>query len=121
MFGKKENKQKGDFGEAAAAVYLKKKGYKILETNYRLKSGEIDIIASKREYIVFVEVKLRRNSDKGEPCEAVDYRKQQKIINTAKSYIQAKELYSSDFRFDVVEVITENNIIRHIENAFGEQ
>lgn len=121
MAGKEENKIKGDMGEALAAKVLKKKGYTILDKNYRLRTGEIDIIAKDKGYIVFVEVKYRQNTNKGNPAEAVDYRKQRKIIATAKNYIQRANLYEYDFRFDVVEIIGgANPLYRHIENAFGE-
>lgn len=121
MAGKEENKQKGDIGEALAVKILQKKGYTILDKNFRLRTGEIDIIAKHKGYIVFVEVKYRQNTGKGNPAEAVDYRKQQKIIATAKSYIQRNSLYDCDFRFDVIEIIGgEKPLYRHIENAFGE-
>ncbi|MDD3570576.1 MAG: YraN family protein [Lachnospiraceae bacterium] len=121
MAGKEENKQKGDFGEELAAKVLKKKGYTILDKNFRLRTGEIDIIAKHKGYIVFVEVKYRQNTDKGNPAEAVDYRKQQKIIATAKNYIQKNSLYDCDFRFDVMEILGgEKPLYRHIENAFEE-
>ena len=121
MAGKEENKQKGDIGEALAAKILLKKGYVILDRNYRLRTGEIDIIAKRSGYIVFVEVKYRQNTYKGSPAEAVDFRKQQKIISTAKCYIQRNNLYDADFRFDVIEIIGgEKPLYRHIENAFGE-
>ncbi|HCT64897.1 MAG TPA: YraN family protein [Lachnospiraceae bacterium] len=121
MSGKEENKKKGDIGEALAAKILQRKGYTILDKNFRLRTGEIDIIAKQKGYIVFVEVKYRHNIDKGNPSEAVNYLKQQKIIATAKNYIQRKNLYDADFRFDVIEIIGgETPLYRHIENAFGE-
>ena len=118
MFAKKENKIKGDFGERLAVKYLKGKGYKIIETNFRLRSGEIDIIAKDGDYIVFAEVKFRENNDYGEPCEAVGYRKQRKIINTAKAYIQKNEIYDFGFRFDGIEILNADKSVRHIINAF---
>ncbi|MGL4790183.1 MAG: YraN family protein [Anaerotignaceae bacterium] len=116
MFGL--NKVKGQFGENLAVKFLKKKGYKILETNFSTKTGEIDIIVKHKDYIVFVEVKRRLTLEKGQPSEAVGFRKQQKIINTAKGYIQKNNLYNNDFRFDVIEIV--GTEINHIENAFWE-
>ena len=117
---KELNKKKGNYGEDIAVKELIKKGYTVLERNYRLRDGEIDIIAQKDETIVFAEVKLRTSADNGMPCEAVDNRKQIKIINTAKSYIQTLEKDYS-FRFDVIEIlISDRTYLRHIENAFWE-
>jgi len=117
---KNHNKIKGNFGESVAEKELIKKGYTIIENNYRTKEGEIDLICSKNNTMVFVEVKLRTSVENGEPCEAVDRRKQQKIINTAKSYIQCLEKDYS-FRFDVIEVLVSDRIyVRHTENAFWE-
>jgi putative endonuclease len=118
-----QNKIKGNKGEAIAVSYLQSKNYKILSTNYRTKQGEIDIIATDDEYIVFVEVKYRTSTEYGEPKEAVNSFKIQKIKNTAISYIQQKNLHNSYFRFDVIEVIKTKELpkasINHIENAFG--
>ena len=74
------NRKLGSKWEHAAADYLKKSGYEILETNFRCRIGEIDIIAEKDGIIIFVEVKLRTSTEKGMPCEAVDIKKQKKII-----------------------------------------
>lgn len=120
-----ENKSVGDFGENSACTYLKHRGYKILDRNYRNRGGEIDIIAEKHNYVVFVEVKTRNTADFGEPSEAVNLLKQQKIINTAQNYIMQNE-FDSDFRFDVIEVMYKKSVfggfktvkVNHIENAF---
>ena len=83
--------------------------------------GEIDIIAEKDNTVVFVEVKLRKDTKYGLPCEAVDLRKQKKIIETAKDYIQKNDLYNKNFRFDVIEILIQEKIfMRQTENAFGE-
>ncbi len=110
----------GTLGENAAVKLLKKKGYEILERNFRKKYGELDIIAKKDDLVVFVEVKLRSSKDFGTAAEAVTFKKQQRIIRTAKAYIVQHSLDCA-FRFDVIEVyhkgltITEVN---HIESAF---
>lgn len=112
----------GDFGEEAAAEYLEEKDYEILERNFRLKFGEIDIIARSEDCLVFVEVKTRRSNMFGEPSEYVDYKKQQRIKKAASVYANVENTY---MRFDVIEVFYEQkdgNIyltsINHIENAF---
>jgi putative endonuclease len=104
----------GDRGEQAAADYLQAAGYDILERKYRSKIGEIDIIAKRKNVLVFVEVKTRRNTTYGFPAEAVTYRKQRKIINTASCYLQQIHNTNICCRFDVIEIfLTENNIIKH--------
>lgn len=114
-----DNQTKGAIGEALASKQMIRMGYEILERNYRAEGGEIDIIAKKDTYIVFTEVKYRTGREKGEPCEAVDRRKQEHIIRTAKVYIAEKEL-DGDFRFDVAEVLEENGkkMFRYTENSF---
>ena len=110
----------GKKGEEAAAAYLEEMDYEILHMNYGGKSGEIDIIAlSPEDVCVFVEVKTRQNANFGRACEAVDLKKQEKIIHTAMMYN-----YNGDMRFDVIEVYYTYEPdfkvieINHIENAF---
>lgn len=114
----------GDFGEDAAAKYLKKKRYKILCRNYSNKYGEIDIIAKYKRDIIFVEVKTRPDSVFGTPAEAVTYTKRQKIFKCAKWYM-AENNIDRGARFDVIEVYAELvgekyklKEINHIEGAF---
>ncbi len=115
-------KQTGDIGEKYTERYLKKNGYKILERNFRLKCGEIDIIAQKGEYIIFTEVKTRAVNFIARPYEAVDRLKIAKIKKTAAMYIAQNQL-DAYFRFDVSEVFTDTKSgkvidINYIENAF---
>lgn len=117
----KAKKELGAFGEKAAAEYLIKNKYKIMDKNYKTRLGEIDIIAKDKNDIVFIEVKTRTNTKYGLPCEAVDFRKQHVICNVASLYILNKNLKRYNFRFDVVEVIVSNDkvsSINHIKNAF---
>ncbi len=118
MFFKKllNTKQKGDYGENKAAAYLKRKGYKILERNYRTRFGEIDIIARKKDVVAFVEVKARSNDDFGTPDEAVDFRRQCRMCRTAKFYMMNKD--ETSVRFDVIEVYLTDGRINHYEDAF---
>jgi putative endonuclease len=112
------NVQKGNLGEDLATKYLITKGAYIIETKYKIKSGEIDIIARLNDEILFVEVKARSSIKFGYPSEAVNYKKQLKIISVAKYYILKNKLEHIKVRFDVIEVYLKNNKINHIENAF---
>lgn len=113
----------GAWGEALAAEYLRKKRYQILEANFRTRIGEIDLIASNRQYLVFVEVKLRKNADFAMAREFVDYRKQGKIRSTAQLYL-AYHPTRLQPRFDVIEIYapegmeTKSPVINHLEDAF---
>lgn len=115
-YTKIKNSIEGKKSETKAVLFLKKHGYKILETNFKNKIGEIDIIAEKDGVIVFIEVKNRSTYRFGRPIEAVDFRKQNKIKKVAEIYLMIKNKYYNDVRFDVVEVSNDN--LEHIENAF---
>jgi putative endonuclease len=105
--------------ESLAAAYLEKKGYVILERNYRCRTGEIDIIAQENEYLCFVEVKYRSGNGCGSPLEAVNYHKQRKILGVAGYYMMKKGLPGDTAcRMDVVAI--EGDEITLIRNAFGE-
>lgn len=107
----------GSSYEEIAAAYLTNKGYEILEKNYRNRQGEIDLIAREGPYLVFIEVKFRRDDRNGTPAEAVDYHKQQKIIRTARHYLMIRHCDESQpCRFDVVAIL--GNDITVIQNAF---
>ncbi|MDO5018527.1 MAG: YraN family protein [Lagierella massiliensis] len=108
----------GNFGEDIAKAYLEKKGYTLIDRNYSSSFGEIDLIMNKGEVLVFIEVKLRKNSDFGRPRDFVTSSKQKKILKTALTYMSKKQLQELQPRFDVVEILTDNNYIEHIENAF---
>ena len=118
-----KNNLSGRWGEAAAANYLRAKGYRILCANYRCRMGEIDLIAEDRSNLVFVEVKTRRDNRFAEAAEHVDRRKRQRLITTAELYLSLHET-DRQSRFDVIEVYapqgtdTECPDIRHLENAF---
>lgn len=110
----------GKTGETAAAKYLKVKGYKILDRNYRKTYGELDIVAQKGENIAFVEVKTRKSDSYGTPAEFVTLKKQKKLIKAAYTYIQEHNL-DAEFTFDIVEVYIEGKKVKdinHIKNAF---
>ena len=109
----------GSAGESAAATYLKKNRYKILGQNYSCRFGEIDVIAQQGKYIVFVEVKTRKNENFAQAREFVTRAKQERIMKAAMLWLQQND---SDLqpRFDVIEVVGEGRTqkITHIENAF---
>ena len=110
----------GKEGERVAERYLKKKGYKLVERNYRCAVGELDLIVLDRRVIVFVEVKTRTGSGFGSPLEAVEFRKQHKMIQTAQFFLTAKNLNQREARFDVVGVCWSGlePSVQHIQNAF---
>ena len=107
----------GKVGEKKAAKYLKRKGYKILETNFSIGIGEIDIIAQDKKTLVFIEVKTRSTDAFGRPSDAVDKLKRAKYVKVAQAYL-IKNYGKTDVlsRFDVIEI--ENGQINHVENAF---
>ena len=110
----------GKEGERVAERYLHKKGYKLVERNYRCKAGELDLIVLDRGVVVFVEVKTRTGRGFGSPLEAVEFRKQRKMIQAAQFFLAEKGLQQRDARFDVVGVSWPGRepIVEHIENAF---
>jgi len=99
----------GAKGEEIAAGYLQSLGYRILERNYRVKLGEIDIIAEQGADLVFIEVKTRRDSHFGSPFEAVTAAKQQQLSRVAQEYICRRGCHNRPVRFDVVGVRLEEN------------
>jgi len=127
---KKDRKQQvGRLGEKHAARYLKRKGYRIKARNIHLSHNEIDLIASNKAYIVFVEVKTRtiKSPDAPfvRPSLAVDYGKRKRTLEAAYSYIRQNPTDKQP-RIDVIEVLLFEDPLRlfsinHIENAFGAQ
>ena len=114
----------GIIGENMVAAFLQKNGWSVIKRNYQCRFGEIDIIAEKDKTIIFVEVKTRAENTIVSPREAVDSRKQQRIILTANDYISKTETLLQP-RFDVAEVTTLSRAdgttgyrLNYIENAF---
>lgn len=118
-----KRKEVGAIGEKLAADYLKKRGYKIIQRNYRCREGEIDIIAQKGEFLVFVEVRTKKNTAFGTPEESVTLSKREKLISLADAYLQTLRNQPSSWRIDVVavELTPDNRVSRleHIENAIS--
>ncbi|MBQ5389666.1 MAG: YraN family protein [Clostridia bacterium] len=123
MFWGKTTKDIGACGEKIAAKYLQQHGYRIIAQNVRSAHGEIDIIAENKEFLIFAEVKARRDdpkrfADYGLPCEAVNKAKQQHILYTARVYLE-KHPSDKEVRFDVLEVyLGQHARVNHIEDAF---
>lgn len=114
-----EHNETGQKGEELAAVFLKNKGYSILETNWRFHQLEADIIALQGDILVVVEVKTRSSKLFGEPETFVTRQKQNNLIKAANGYIQRFDL-DFEVRFDIISVFTGNGNadINHIEGAF---
>lgn len=106
----------GSRQEGIAAEYLKKNHYEILECNYRCKLGEVDIIARDGKYLVFVEVKYRKNLKMGSPLEAVGSRKQNRIRRVCEWYLMEKRLLDIPVRFDVIGILGQEIVL--VKNAF---
>lgn len=112
----------GKKGEDLAALYLRKRGYHIVEQNFTCKIGEIDIIAEENGYLVFIEVKTRGSLTYGYPAEAVNWQKQRKLQQLAYFYQQTHHCFQQPCRFDVVAVIlpagNQPPVINLVQNAF---
>ena len=115
-------KEVGNKGEKLAAKFLKRKGYKIIQRNYKCKLGEIDIIAEQDRTIVFVEVKTRRTQEFGPPQYAITAAKKRQISSVALLYIREKKFVEQSCRFDVIGITfppeSRKPRIEHIQNAF---
>lgn len=112
----KNNRKLGNDYERLAGKYLESQGYRILEYNFYSHTGEIDIVAMHGEYLVFVEVKYRKDNGKGYPLEAISLQKQRTISKCALYYMKKKGLSEMPVRFDVVGILGEE--IQLVQNAF---
>ncbi|MBC7190432.1 YraN family protein [Candidatus Aerophobetes bacterium] len=111
----------GKKGEKAALSFLRKKGYKILERNFRCRLGEIDIVAKNEDKIIFVEVRSRENLNLGYPEESLTHIKKKRLTKLALFYLKCRRLEDIPCRFDVVAVVFEKGEIKNIhlvKNAF---
>lgn len=111
----------GQAGEDLAADVLAARGFRILERGYRTRMGEIDLIAAKDGLLVFIEVKTRSSLACGRPSEAVDARKQARILRAASFYLERRGAAGSPCRFDVVEILKSADgtyRLHHIPAAF---
>lgn len=101
----------GNKGEEIACNYLKKLGYKIIERNFRIRGGEIDIVAKDKNDLVFVEVKARWSHKYGLPIEAVTPWKLKALFKTALFYIQKIKWGEKPYRFDVISIDYANSLL----------
>lgn len=110
----------GSKGEDIAADFLKGKGYKILYRNYKTPLGEADIVARNGDTIIFIEVKARSTDSFGQPFEAVNFRKQEKLKRIALYYLKHNNRIESPVRFDVISILSKDGKaeVNHIKEAF---
>lgn len=112
----------GQQGEAAAARYLRRLGYRIVARGERLDFGELDLVAVDGRTVVFVEVKTRRSHDAGHPTEAVHRDKQRRLTRLALQFLRRHDLLECSARFDVVAVTwpagSSKPCVEHVRNAF---
>jgi len=94
----------GELGERWARDYLEKRGYRIRDTNFHCREGEIDIVAQHEDSLVFVEVRTKTGSAFGTPEESVTTAKQEKLASVAMSYLQTHDGLPSEWRIDVVAI-----------------
>ena len=116
------NRELGARGEEAAARFLVRRGYDILERNWKCYAGEADIIARDEDTLIFVEVKTRRDCQKGFPAEAVDAEKRARYEKIALAYLRDYEYVDLAVRFDVISIVVvaaDRALIRHHIAAFS--
>jgi len=112
------NKNLGAHGEDLALEFLKKKGYKLVKRNLRMKAGEIDLLMQTKNTFVIVEVKTKTSHEYGAPQDEIDFFKKRKLIQLAKSLWQIYPAHS--IRIDVIAVDEQSKTIDHIVNAVEE-
>ena len=106
----------GRLGEDAAARYLMRAGYQVVERNYRCRAGEIDLVARDGETLVFIEVRARTSTAFGTPEESVTARKQQKMIACALTYLSERGRPDQDWRIDVVAVTLDRGRVSRLDH-----
>jgi putative endonuclease len=115
-----QKKELGRKGEAIALRFLKKNGYRVIQTNYSCKLGEVDIIAKEKDVLVFIEVKTRTSMIFGPPQLAVTSTKQHQLSKVALNFLKEKKIEDAKARFDVVAILLgpTGEKIELIRNAF---
>lgn len=111
----------GKWGESLAADFLSKKGYKILARNFRTEYGEIDLIVTREDVLIFVEVKTRTSNEFGYPEDAITKQKREHLLDSAQAYLQNHPEFEGDWRIDVIAIWRKDRNapqqIIHFENA----
>ncbi len=119
-----KRRETGNLGEKLAAEFLQKRGYRIVQSNYRCPEGEVDIVARYKNCLVFVEVRTKRSREFGSPEESITPAKMDKLRRVAAHYRQAHDDIPASWRIDVVAIELDRQNqprrIEHIENAIGE-
>ncbi|MCR4433528.1 MAG: YraN family protein [Caldiserica bacterium] len=114
----------GPQGEKSAEKYLFKKGFRILERNFRERGGEIDLVCERKGIIVFVEVKSRRSLVRGHPLESITPFKKERLLRAGYLYLAKKGILGKPFRFDLVTIVWDERgrvkEIEHLENFLEE-
>lgn len=115
-----ETQALGELGEAIAARWLARKGWRLVGRRFRNGRRDIDLIVEGGETVVFVEVKARRGKDFGDPVQAVDWRKQRELVRSAHVWMDRFGVPGRSYRFDIVGVLFDGRAARvcHIEDAF---
>lgn len=116
MTERSNNRQVGNHYEQKATAFLQSKGIRIIEKNFQVRQGEIDLIGYDGEVLVFIEVKYRRDAKKGDPAEAVTIRKQRQICKVAEFYLMKHKLFNISCRYDVFTICGET--LQWYQNAF---
>lgn len=118
-----KRKELGASGEKIAKDFLKKKGYRIRETNFHCREGEIDIIAEKDDYLIFVEVRTKSSYNFGTPEESVTHAKKERLVTLAFTYLNSHQNLPSSWRIDIVAIELDKKgkakRIELIENAIN--
>ena len=106
--------------EPHAELFLKKKGYRVVERNYRCRGGEVDLIALDRRVVVFIEVKARSGTGCGHPLEAITWKKRREIMQVASAWIDRHGHSALTYRFDAIAIVWrgEHYTIEHTTNAW---
>ena len=119
---KPEHLRRGELGERAAKKYLQRAGLKFLAANFKSEHGEVDLVFRDGDCLVFIEVKTRSSEDWTRPADAVDARKKKLLSQTALDYLRLLKNPEVKFRFDILEVLLADGVVRevrHLPNAFA--
>lgn len=111
----------GRRGEEAAAAFLRKKGYKVLDRNWRARGGELDIVCQAKKTVVFAEVKTRTQGQMATPHDALTPAKRRNLVRAASEWLTRNEAWNRPCRFDLVAVVVDADglvCVEHVENAF---
>ena len=120
-----DRQEVGRLGEKLAQRFLKRRGYRVRETNFHCREGEIDIVAQQRDCLVFIEVRTKSSLDFGTPEESITRAKKETLIASALTYVDTHQNLPSSWRIDVVAIEIDDKgkakRIELIENAIEQQ